>query len=294
VSKIAYSPCGEWVLLDGLPVRLVRRSHPQSYRLPEHLKSAAWDKGEPGRLLATAVRNGELHLIRFDLKSGTETSVAMMKSTDLSRLSLASLDVSADGRWLAFVAPLGLDAEYVRQEGSGCRAFVMNLADAAVELVLPVRFDCGIERDLSRIVWVHQTHSDGFELREDAVEPESEPARLIGTSPDAKAYLVNEAKGGSQLVTEAIESGAPLRPLYQEFLRYSETIYRFDPSARPVIEQQAQASLSRYAQSGLSEQIWLALTTQLQSFGKGTELDLRLPPTAPRAADRPHGSSQPS
>lgn len=96
-------------------------------------------------------------------------------------------------------------------------------------------------------------------------------------------------------MTESIESGAPLRPLYQEFLRYSEAIYRFDPSARPVIEQQAQASLSRYAQSGLSEQIWLALTTQLQSFGKGTALDLRLPPTAPRTADRPHGgSSQPS
>jgi len=71
----------------------------------------------------------------------------------------------------------------------------MDLADAAVELVLPVHFDCGIERDVSRIVWVHQMRSDGFELREDAVELEPEPDRLIGTSADARAYLMNEAKG---------------------------------------------------------------------------------------------------
>jgi hypothetical protein len=285
--NLDYSPCGAWLLVNSTPLRIVDRLKQTSVTLPTDLLQAAWDPSATGRIVATKREDGELRLIRFDLRSASETDAWHIRMHSRAP-QIGSLSLSHDGRWLACVAPLGLSDHYVAEHGTGRRAFVIDLYDGTAELVLPVYFECGVERDIQRVRWVQGAQRDErFELPNTLYDSVAQPIDFGRSSPEARDFLANEAKGGYQLIVEALEKGAPLDGYYEEFLRFCEALYHNDRSLQGTIAQVKDYAFGQFLQGGMKDRLWLSLSGSLQELLEG-ERPTVTRPTMTSVSDDPH------
>jgi hypothetical protein len=286
-ASVAYSPDGSWLMVTSSPPCIVRAHDGTVVPLDGdvlgvRLTDAGWWPTRPGHLVGTqAGRGHEVDLLDVDLASGGVRTLCTVRARSSNiALYVARPRVSADGRWLALLAPPGLDPVADAGRGSGCRAFVVDLDSFGCELVLPARFACGIERSFESIVWVDQAVSDVAFQPAAVLLARGRPAfgnpALRGS--DVATFREQHARA-AQLLFEAVDKfGVDAMLVTEEIRRFCAGALEADPSFAKALEGPRDWAFGRYVENGAQRDDrdgWLALSADLGHLidGKPMEID---------------------
>lgn len=281
MADLAFSPDGEWLIVNGARPCLVRFTDGAVVSLDQEvigvaLLAAGWWPSAPGTLLGIGRSDGDrASLYRVALGAGTAAPVASLRGTSGLETGLVGYapQVSADGRWLVLLAMVGLDPAQAARQGTGSRAFVVDLERFEAELVAPVFFGCGVERTVKAVRWVDQPiPSGGFELAEKLLAT-TQPA-VAEMDPNVRRNRVRERHAGAtQLLFDVVDHfGVNPWLVTEEIRRFSAGALEADPSIASAIESAADWAFARYVERGARREDpdgWLALSTDLTNLLAG-------------------------
>ncbi|WP_250280545.1 hypothetical protein [Frankia sp. CiP1_Cm_nod2] len=284
-APLAYSPDGTWLLVGSNPPALVRLPDGMIFPLGKdvfgvHIVDAGWWPTRPGHLVATGPgQKSEADVFDVDLERGRAKELCRIRGQQ-SKVSLlvASPRVSADGRWLAFLAPVGMDPTADAGRGSGKRPFVADLASSECELVLPVRFSCGVERSCARVIWVDQTVSDGTFQPAAALQAGSRPAFGNPVLAGSQVEMFRKQHAcAAQLMFDAIsKSGTEPMLVTEEIRRFCAGALEADPSFADTLEGPESWTFVMYVGTGSPRDDrdgWLALSSDLGRLRAGEPME---------------------